>query len=504
MTMSTATAAISPLLEQLTAKPKQIERIQLAKITERIQLRTGTDAEAVTRYAEAYAAGADALPPIVVFESDEGLFVADGCHRCAAADKAGLKSLLAIVKKGDRRDAVLFAAGANDQHGVGLTNADKRRIVETVLADAEWAKWSDREIARRCHVSNTLVSSVRPSVSGAQTKTRKSKDGREREVTNIGRGMKLPKIKKPVVLPTASEIRAKLGDEQYEELMVAIEQAIEKKPGMTGAEFEAFFPHIVQNLSEHWPTVAETMHSVRLVGGRWQPVPEEEAADKLKEEKVANLTSILLKAPMAFKMHPIKAKVMAVLFFVPLGQSEAAITKAIHSKLEGHGRQLIKLGFVAENGGQFSLTSTGLIAIQDAMSWDLAQRSDQEDAAAGSEEEKPVPKSKPTSLADRRAVWIRDTIADKLEAGKIGSVGVAQACALVLITGLEDGQERYSHDLVERGGHLLAEAVAKEVAYHLREGSNKLAQLPTLPDLCRIFHADYDSLVAQAAATVTE
>jgi hypothetical protein len=502
--MSTATAPISTLLEQHTAKPKQIERIQLSKITERIQLRTGTDAEAVARYAEAYAAGADALPPIVVFEGEDGLFVADGCHRCAAADKAELKSLFAIVKKGSRRDAVLFAAGANDQHGVGLTNADKRRIVETVLADAEWAKWSDREIARRCHVSNTLVSSVRPSVSGAQTKTRKSKDGREREVTNIGKGIKLPKVKKPVVLPTASEIRAKLGDEQYEELKVAIEQAIEKKPGMTGAEFEAFFPHIVQNLSEHWPTVAETMHSVRLVGGRWQPVPAEEAADKLHEEKVANLTSILLKAPMAFKMHPVKAKVLACLFLVPLGMTEAEIVKAIHSKLEGHGRQLVKINFIKEDDGKLLLTSAGLIAIQDAMSWDLAQRSAQEDADGEAQDAKAASKAKPISLADRRAAWIRDTIADKLEAGKIGSVGVAQACALVLITGIEDGQERYSNDLVERGGHLLAEAVAKEVAYHLREGSNKLAQLPTLPDLCRIFHADYDSLVAQAAATVTE
>ena len=35
------------------------------------------------------------------------------------------------------------------------TNADKRRAVETLLNDAEWATWSDREIARQCGVHHT-------------------------------------------------------------------------------------------------------------------------------------------------------------------------------------------------------------------------------------------------------------------------------------------------------------------------------------------------------------
>jgi hypothetical protein len=37
------------------------------------------------------------------------------------------------------------------------TNADKRNAVKTLLYDAEWSKWSDREIARRCGVSSEFV-----------------------------------------------------------------------------------------------------------------------------------------------------------------------------------------------------------------------------------------------------------------------------------------------------------------------------------------------------------
>ncbi len=34
----------------------------------------------------------------------------------------------------------------------------------TLLNDEEWGKWSDSEIARRCAVSHTFVSSFRPSL----------------------------------------------------------------------------------------------------------------------------------------------------------------------------------------------------------------------------------------------------------------------------------------------------------------------------------------------------
>ena len=43
------------------------------------------------------------------------------------------------------------------------TNEDKRRAVTRLLEDAEWAAWSDREIARRAGVSQPFVGSMRES-----------------------------------------------------------------------------------------------------------------------------------------------------------------------------------------------------------------------------------------------------------------------------------------------------------------------------------------------------
>ncbi|GLK71277.1 hypothetical protein GCM10017643_13920 [Ancylobacter dichloromethanicus] len=41
-------------------------------------------------------------------------------------------------------------------------NGDKRRAVLRLLDDAEWAAWSDREIARRCGVGADMVGKLRP------------------------------------------------------------------------------------------------------------------------------------------------------------------------------------------------------------------------------------------------------------------------------------------------------------------------------------------------------
>jgi hypothetical protein len=73
------------------------------------------------------------------------------------------------VRPGTRRDAVLCAAGANAMHGLRRTNADKRRAVETLLRDEEWGSWSDREITRRCHVSDRFVNGVRKALGEALT-----------------------------------------------------------------------------------------------------------------------------------------------------------------------------------------------------------------------------------------------------------------------------------------------------------------------------------------------
>jgi hypothetical protein len=51
------------------------------------------------------------------------------------------------------RGPLLHAVGANARHGLRRTNADKRRAVELLLADAEWAAKSSNWIAQTRGVS---------------------------------------------------------------------------------------------------------------------------------------------------------------------------------------------------------------------------------------------------------------------------------------------------------------------------------------------------------------
>jgi hypothetical protein len=98
-----------------------------------------------------------------------------------------------------RRDAVLFSFGANSAHGLQRTNDDKRRAVTTLLTDADWAKWADREIARRCGVDHRFVASVKTSLgtvpSEPRTYTTKHGTVSTMNTGNIG--------KAPAVLPSS-------------------------------------------------------------------------------------------------------------------------------------------------------------------------------------------------------------------------------------------------------------------------------------------------------------
>ncbi len=125
----------------------------------------------IADYAEAVINGAQ-FPPIIMFYDGSDYWLADGFHRVQAAHQAGLESINADVRQGTLRDAVLYSVGANAAHGLRRTNADKRRAVTHLLTDAEWSQWSDREIARRCGVSNNFVSELRRSLSSDDSDTR--------------------------------------------------------------------------------------------------------------------------------------------------------------------------------------------------------------------------------------------------------------------------------------------------------------------------------------------
>lgn len=106
------------------------------------------------------------FPDVIVFYDGENHWLGDGFHRVNAAKQAEYHQVSAEVRQGTRRDAVLFAVGANATHGLRRSQADKRRAIETLLQDDEWGRWSDREIARRCNVSHPTVAAIRAEVTG--------------------------------------------------------------------------------------------------------------------------------------------------------------------------------------------------------------------------------------------------------------------------------------------------------------------------------------------------
>lgn len=119
----------------------------------------------LSEYAEGMTDGT-AFPPVVIFFDGSHYWLADGFHRFFAAKKCGARDLAADVRQGTRRDAKLYAVGANATHGLRRTNADKRRAALTLLQDEEWQRWSNREIARQCGATHTFVAKLRRELLG--------------------------------------------------------------------------------------------------------------------------------------------------------------------------------------------------------------------------------------------------------------------------------------------------------------------------------------------------
>jgi uncharacterized ParB-like nuclease family protein len=154
-------------------------RLRLAEIIRdsRIQPRERINGAVVDEYAETMAkassyeaAGLPVLPfpPIVVFQDQDEdgrdlYWLADGWHRLLAAEQAGHEEVEAEVAVGDRDAALFYAAGANAQHGLRRSQADRRRAVRllldhpTVIAE----QWGNGQIAHHTGVTAWLVRDVR-------------------------------------------------------------------------------------------------------------------------------------------------------------------------------------------------------------------------------------------------------------------------------------------------------------------------------------------------------
>jgi DNA repair photolyase len=121
--------------------------------------RAQVDRQLVAEYAKAMKKGKK-FPPIVVFRHGKKFLLADGRHRVEAALRLTTATIKATVHDGDKRDAILFAVGANTEHGQRRTNDDKRKAIMILLADKIWCEWTVGVIAKHCRVSRNLVKDV--------------------------------------------------------------------------------------------------------------------------------------------------------------------------------------------------------------------------------------------------------------------------------------------------------------------------------------------------------
>jgi hypothetical protein len=160
-------------------------------VTEGTQARNALSETIMREYAEAMTNG-DEFPPIDVYFDDTAYWLADGFHRVRAAKTAGQDTITARVHPGSKREAILHAVHANETHGHRRTDADRRRAVTLMLSDPEWWSWSDREIARQCHVSHMLVNRMRreitpPEETRTPAQTRKAKRGHQTYAIHTGK-----------------------------------------------------------------------------------------------------------------------------------------------------------------------------------------------------------------------------------------------------------------------------------------------------------------------------
>jgi hypothetical protein len=112
-----------------------------------------------------------------------------GAHR-----SAGLDIITAIVHQGGRKEALLHALGANTDHGLRRTNADKEKAVNIALKEPYTRGLSDNQIAEICKVSQPYVSKIRHLLANNGYKlgrTRLTANGLKMNVTKIGKKKKI-------------------------------------------------------------------------------------------------------------------------------------------------------------------------------------------------------------------------------------------------------------------------------------------------------------------------
>ena len=127
--------------------------------TRNLQTRAALNEDTVADYAEAMERG-DKFPAVTVFTDGAEYYLADGFHRVEALRRIGKKAVVAELREGDYKAALLHALKANSTHGLRRTNADKRHALEMAWNAREalfGGEPSQNLLADTCGISRKTV-----------------------------------------------------------------------------------------------------------------------------------------------------------------------------------------------------------------------------------------------------------------------------------------------------------------------------------------------------------
>jgi hypothetical protein len=161
----------------------------------------------------------DQLPPLSVVELNGGLVLIDGWHRLAALQNQGRTQAAVIVLDAPPDDDVhRLAFELNASHGRPLSLDGRRAEAERELLATP--AMSDREIGRRCGLSQPTVAKVRAGLESSaqieQTKNRVGKGGYRYEVgpsATVDKAQQLKKSFERFGLYVANAVEAEWWDE---------------------------------------------------------------------------------------------------------------------------------------------------------------------------------------------------------------------------------------------------------------------------------------------------
>lgn len=167
----------------------EIIQIEISKINAKqdYMMRDSLDKDLVQLYSDNWES-IEKSAPITVFDTPDGLILADGFHRLAAARLLDKKNISADVRKGLAEDAYAYACIANLKHGKPLTRDERRNAISEFVKAR--VKWSDPRIAEEVGVSGETIRRIRKKLEFdgviKPQETRIGKDERVIDITDIG------------------------------------------------------------------------------------------------------------------------------------------------------------------------------------------------------------------------------------------------------------------------------------------------------------------------------